>query len=275
MRRLRFRSGVGIGLSIGLAAGVAWAGAVASARAGAWTPEAGHGEIIVTTAFEQSNTSFNQVGRITPSALYRSVTVGAYIDYGLNDWLAALIKPSLQSSTLGAPENQRYTGLGDSEIGAQARLWRDDSSVLAAQVSVRAPNAGGATNSSLAGTKCADYDFRLLFGKNFGLGLLPAFMDLQAGARLRGGPAPNEARADLTLGVYLSPAILLLAQSFNIYSAPSSNPSYPQWGQSKAQFSLVYSLDADWRVQLGGFATLAGQNAYRENGALAAVWRRF
>jgi hypothetical protein len=68
---------------------------------------------------------------------------------------------------------------------------------------------------------------------------------------------------------------MLLAQSFNIMSAPSQNPGYPQWAQSKAQFSLVASLNADWRVQVGGYTTVAGQNAYRETGALLAVWRRF
>lgn len=68
---------------------------------------------------------------------------------------------------------------------------------------------------------------------------------------------------------------MLLAQSFNIVSGPSYAPSFPRWAQSKAQFSLVYSLNADWRIQGGGFITLAGANAYREYGALLALWRRF
>ena len=32
----------------------------------------------------------------------------------------------------------------------------------------------------------------------------------------------------------------------------------PQWALAKAQFSLVYRLNAEWRVQGGGFVTLAG-----------------
>lgn len=271
MRRNGFRSG-GI---VGLAGLLFWAGSAAPASAGAWNPEAGHGEIIVTTLFDQANSGFDQAGRFTPTPLYRSLQAQVFVAYGVTDWLAALLKPSLQSSTLGAPDNQRYTGLGDSEIGAQARLWRDDSTALAAQVSVRAPTNGGPTNNWLAGSRQAEYDFRLLLGRNLGLGGLPGFVDLQAGARLCAGPSPNQGRFDLTFGLYLTPSLMLLAQSFNIASTRSDNPDYPQWAQSKLQFSLVYSLDGDWRAQAGAFTTLAGRNAYRENGALVALWRRF
>lgn len=67
----------------------------------------------------------------------------------------------------------------------------------------------------------------------------------------------------------------MLAQSFNTISGPSSTIANPQLAQAKAQLSLVYRLNADWRVQGGGFVTLAGQNAYRENGLLLALWRQF
>lgn len=269
MRRILFRL-----TNMALAGGIA-AGSVASARAGAWLPDPGHGEVIVTTLFDQANLGFNQAGRFTPTPLYRTLQLGAYVEVGVTDGLAAVIKPTLQSSTLGAPDNQRYTGLGDSEIGVQARLWRDDASALAVQADVRAPSTAGATNSWLAGSKAADFDLRLLLGKNVALGPFSGFVDLSAGFRLCGGPAPNETHADLTLGFYVLPGLLLMAQSFNIMSAPSKNPAYPQWAQSKAQFSLVASLNADWRVQLGGFTTVAGQNAYREAGALLGLWRRF
>ncbi len=104
---------------------------------------------------------------------------------------------------------------------------------------------------------------------------MQGFIDLQFGYRLCIGPAPDEGRFDLSFGLYANPHLLLMVQSFNIVSAPSTNPAYPQWAQSKAQFSLVYGLNDDWRAQLGAFTTIAGENAYRENGALVALWRRF
>jgi hypothetical protein len=273
MRRNLFRLGIFWGLAARL--GPAACFAPLSVWAGAWTPEQGRGELIVTALFDQADSAFNQAGRFIPTPLYRSRQVSAFVDYGVTDTLAVLVKPSLQSSSLGAPENQRATGLGNSELGVQARLWRDDESVLAMQANLIAPTTAGAVNSWLVGSRNAAYDLRVLMGKNVAIGALPGFVDLAGGVRLRGGPAPNEAHVDLTLGLYATPRLLLMAQSFNIASGPSSNPNYPQWTQSKAQFSLVYSLNADWRVQLGGFTTLSGQNAYRENGGLLAVWRKF
>jgi len=249
--------------------------APAPAAAGAWTPEAGHGEVIVTTLFDQSNNGFNQAGQFAPTPRYRSWQASIYLDYGLADWLAATIKPSVQTSTLGAPENQKFTGLGDSEIGVRGRVWKSDDSVISVQAQAKIPGSGGATNASLTGSKNVDFDVRMLGGKNFALGGLRGFVDLSLGYRMRGGSPPNEGRADLSLGVYLRDDLMLLAQSFNVVSGPSDSPSYPRWAQSKAQVSLVFAFNDAWRAQIGGFGTLAGVNAYREYGALIALWRRF
>jgi hypothetical protein len=249
--------------------------APAPAGAGAWTPEAGHGEIIVATLFDRSNAGFDAAGRFTPTPSYRSEQASIYLDYGLADWLAATVKPSLQNSALGAPANQTFTGFGDSEIGVRGRVWKSDAAVISVQALARVPTTAGAANASLGGSRSADFDLRLLGGKNFAVGALPGFVDLSLGYRARGGAPPNEGRADLSLGLYLRPELMLLAQDFNVLSAPSSDPACPRWAQAKAQLSLVYALNADWRAQIGGFATLAGVNAYREYGPLVALWRRF
>jgi hypothetical protein len=248
---------------------------VGPASAGAWTPEQGHGEIIVTTFFEQASVAYNQSGRITPTSLYRSGQATAFVAYGVTDWLAAIIRPGVQSSSLGSPANQNYTGLGDSEIAAQARVWRDDSTVISVLAGVRAPTTGGATNSWLQGPNRPEYDLRLLLGHNLTLAGLSGFLDFSAGYRFVGGTAPNEGHFDASFGLYATPDLLVLAQSFNTISGASGSPSTPQWAQAKAQFSLVYRLSGEWRVQGGGFVTLAGQSAYRENGLLLALWRNF
>jgi len=245
------------------------------ALAGAWTPEAGHGEIIVTTLFDQANVSFDQAGRFAATPKYRSWQASLYLDYGLTDWLAATIKPSLQSATLGAPDNQKFSGFGDSEIGVRGRVWKSDSAVISLQALARLPGSAGPAAPSLNGSRNADFDLRLLGGKNIAIAALPGFVDLSFGFRARGGKAPNEGRADLSLGLYLWPKLMLLAQNFNVVSTPSTDPSHKRWAQAKGQLSLVYALNPDWRAQIGGFATLAGENAYREYGALLALWRRF
>jgi hypothetical protein len=248
---------------------------VAPASAGAWTPEQGRGEIIVTTFFEQASVAYNQAGRITPTSLYRSGQATAFVAYGVTDWLTAIIRPGVQSSSLGAPDNQNYTGLGDSEIAAQTRVWRDDSTVISVLAGLRAPTTGGATNGWLQGPDRPQYDFRLLLGHNLTLAGFEGFVDFSAGYRFVGWAAPDEGHFDSSFGLYAMPDLLVLVQSFNTMSGASSSPNTPQWAQAKAQFSLVYRLSDEWRVQGGGFVTLAGQNAYRENGLLLALWRKF
>ncbi len=270
MRRRHFRR-------IVFAASLPLASSLASspARAGAWTPDQGHGEIIVTTFFEQAGVAYDQIGRFTPTPFYRSAQATAYVAYGVTDWLAAIVLPSVQSSSLGAPENQRYTGLGDSEIAVQARVWRDDSTVISVLAGVRAATSGGATNSWLQGPNQPEYDFQLLLGHNVSLRDFSGFLDFAAGYRLVGGSTPNEGHFDATFGLYATPELLVLAQSFNTISAASSNPQTPQWAQAKAQLSLVYQFSAGWRAQASGYVTLAGLNAYRENGLLLGLWRKF
>ncbi len=51
--------------------------------------------------------------------------------------------------------------------------------------------------------------------------------------------APDEGHFDATFGLYVTPNLLLMAQSFNTISGASHNPQFPQWAQSKAQLSLV------------------------------------
>jgi len=249
--------------------------APALARAGAWTPPAGQGEVIVTTLFDLSNQDYNQAGRFTTAPKYRSYQASLYLDYGLADWLALTLKPSVQSSTLGPPADQKFTGLGDSEIGVRGRVWQNDDSVVSIQALASLPTTAGAVNASFSGSENAAFDLRVLGGKNISFGALPGFVDLSVGYRAYGGKPPNEGRADLSFGVYVTPRLMLLAQNFAIVSGPSFYPGYPRWAQDKAQFGLVYTLNPDWRAQVGGFATLAGVNAYREYGAVLALWRRF
>ncbi|MCI4680670.1 hypothetical protein K9U39_02575 [Rhodoblastus acidophilus] len=243
--------------------------------AGAWTPDQGHGEIIVTTFFDDANQAYDQAGRFTPTPLYRSGQANIYVAYGVTDWLTAILRPGVQSSSVAPPENQRYTGVGDSEIAAQARVWRDDSTVISVLAGVRALTSGGATDGWLQGPNRPEYDFRLLLGHNVGLWGFSGFVDFSAGYRLVGGIEPNEGHFDATFGLYLTRDLLVMAQSFNTISGASGNPQAPQWAQAKAQFSLVYRLNPEWRAQAGGFVTVAGQNAYRENGVLLGLWRQF
>jgi hypothetical protein len=107
------------------------------------------------------------------------------------------------------------------------------------------------------------------------LGTMPAFVDLEVAQRQRGDGAPNEFRADGTLGVQVMPRWLLLAQSFNVISEGTGSPIFGSYEYYKFQLSAVYALTPTWSLQGGGFTTYAGRNALQENGAIFGVWHRF
>ena len=112
------------------------------------------------------------------------------------------------------------------------------------------------------------------YGRSFALGAWPAFVEVAPGVRLRTEPFPSEARLDLTFGLRPIPKLMLLLQGF-ASAAPSRGTLVQRTSYAKLQTSLVYDLSHWWSVQLGGFQTIAGRNAIRDAGPLAAIWRRF
>ena len=92
--------------------------------------------------------------------------------------------------------------------------------------------------------------------------------------RLRADPFPNEARLDFAFGVRPVSRLLFLLQDFSS-AAPSDGPLIQRTAYSKVQGSLVYDIAQRWSVQIGAFHTIAGRNAIRETGPMAALWVRF
>jgi hypothetical protein len=68
---------------------------------------------------------------------------------------------------------------------------------------------------------------------------------------------------------------MFLAQSFNTVSDGSAEGVFADNHEHKIQLSAVWNLDEVWSLQLGGIATVTGENALRERGVVAAVWRKF
>ena len=117
-------------------------------------------------------------------------------------------------------------------------------------------------------------DFRLLIGHGFSLSGLDSFIDLQGGYRRVGDAMPDEWHADVTFGARLRQNTLLLLQSFATIAAQATQTA-PAYAWVKLQESLVYDLSACWSLQGGFFETVAGVNAGRELGPMAALWYRF
>jgi hypothetical protein len=173
------------------------------------------------------------------------------------------------------PPDAGYTGLGTTEAGAQVRLAKFGSTVFAAQAMLRVPGAPDSSNLALVGNTRVEQEIRGLAGHGFEIAGWSAFVDLQAGYRWRHGGPPSEWRGDFTIGARPARDWLLLLQSFNTISASSSSPVFPKTSSSKLQASAVYDVTKAVSLQFGGFETVAGKNALRERGVIAALWYRF
>lgn len=246
-----------------------------AAFAGAWTLPEGHGQVVVTDTSSEATRAFDHNGNTQPTSRYRKEELQALIEYGISDWLTAMLIPSLQHVDIGPPINAQRTGVGNSEIGARGRVMQGDSWVLSAQGSIRVPGTYDTNNPAAVGYTGIDVDLRALYGQGFALGQLPAFVDVQLAQRFRTGGPPSEARVDLTFGLRVAPQWLLLMQQFNVMSEGSGGALFPANRYHKLQMGVAYDISPQWSLLGGAFTTFAGRNALQENGIQLGAWYRF
>jgi hypothetical protein len=257
------------------ACAVAAACACASfAHAGVFNQQAGKGQVIVTSSFSTANESFAPSGRLLPSSYFRKFETTVLLEYGLTDWLQAIVKPSITDMSTNGPPGASYSGLGMTEAGLQARLWQFDSTVVAFQGTLRLPGSTNSGNPLLAGSTRTEEDLRLLVGQGFDLGSWKSFVDVQVGYRWRSA-GPDQWRVDATIGTRPVPWLLFMLQSFNTVSQSANSAVAPALRQHKLQLSAVYDFSTSWSAQLGVFGNVAGRSVLAERGGLAAIWYRF
>jgi protein XagA len=249
--------------------------AAGSVLAGAWTQKKGEGQTIAAATLTRSTRQFDDSGDAVAIPRYDKLEANLLVEYGVTDWLTTMLQPQLLGVDIAAPTDADTFGPGYTDLGARARLWSDERSVFSAQVFGRIPGRFDDDNPAEIGKTAAELDLRALYGRSFTLEGWSAFINAELAYRVRFDDPPNEARADFTFGVRPDPKLLLLAQSFNTISDGSAEGVFEDGREHKIQLSAVWSLDEVWSLQLGGIATVAGENALRERGVMAAVWRKF
>ena len=251
------------------------AGLPSGAFAGAWTLEAGKSFVIAGGLATLSDKAFNGRGDLRSIPGYGKEEAQTLFEYGLTDRLTIMLGPSLQHVDLRGSIDAERTGAGYTDVGGRARIGSGDGWVASVQATFRIPGTSETNNAAAIGYTDPEIDVRGLFGYGFAMWQRAAFIDVEAGQRFRLGGAPDEFRADLTLGVSPRDRWLLLVQSFNVVSEGAGTWGYPSYNYHKAQLSLVYALTPALSLQLGGFTTFYGRNALQENALILAAWYRF
>ena len=249
------------------------------ASAAAWTLPDGTGQWLTTLTLASSTSYLEGSAPLSPTPRYDKDELSALIEYGVTDRLTAIFEPGLQHIDIAAPTDAERTGLGYTEFGAryEALESADKSWVLSGQATIRIPGTFDTSNPAAVGYTDVETDLRVLLGHTFTIAGLPAFFDLEAAERVRTAGLPSEFRADGSLGVWVQPRWLVLAQSFNVVSEGAGNTVYTggSYDYEKFQLSAVYQLTPVWSLQGGGYVTYAGRNALQEDALIFGVWRKF
>jgi hypothetical protein len=246
-----------------------------AAFAGAWTLDAGTGELIVTGTAMQANSAFKSDSKLQSIPRYGKEEAQALIEYGVTDWFTAMLQPSLQRVSIAPPFGAERAGLGYTDIGGRVRIWSDDSWVVSAQATIRIPGVFDKTDPAAIGYTDPETDIRGLVGYSFKAGTLPAFIDVEVAQRFRLGGPPDEFRTDITFGIRPVDRWLFLAQSFNVISEGAGTWGFGSFAYYKFQLSAVYALTPALSLQFGGYSTYWGRDALQENGLVVGAWYKF
>jgi hypothetical protein len=236
--------------------------------AGAWTQPKGHGQIITTVTVSRAQKSFNASGALQAAPHFRKEDYETYGEYGLTDRLTAILHWRV-SSLHSDPPSQNDSGLAEAEFGLRQRIYSNKRGVFSLQVSGFAPAGTVLTSGGFDG------ELRVLSGSNFNFWRRRGFLDSQVAYRLRANGFANEVRADLTVGLDVTPRWTAFVQSFNVMTVGQGRTNAFAGQESKVALSLVYRLSPKWSVQLGGLAVILGTNVPAERAVLSALWYRF
>lgn len=241
-----------------------------NAFAGAWTLEAGRGEVIATGLSSTADEAFGSGGGGTAPAAFMKGSASLFVQHGWTDRLTVFAKLEAGREADDATGYAR-SGLSEFLTGARLRLFSRGGFVASAALAGRITHEGK-DGIELGGSR---FEPSLAAGYGFTVFDLPAFVEAEASYGWRvAGEGFDEAKLNVTAGLRPFERWLVLAQSFSTFGLGGSDGA-ESYAYHKLQGSLVYDLSDRWSVQSGIFVTVAGKNALKERGVVSAIWYRY
>jgi hypothetical protein len=249
---------------------------VDAAKAGAWLQPEGRGQIIFNPSVMVASQRFDRTGRPARSDRFVKQDAQTLVEYGLRENVTVSLATGARGETQpieGAVQQVLTSTLGG---GLRVGVWRSDDLVVSAQL-----RAATGFERSLPALQRRfgprhEIEARVLAGYSFRIGGLPAFVEAQAGYRWRSTGRADEALLDLSVGVRPIERLQVILQVFNTTALQRDGyGGRDRPRQHKLQGSVVVDVTETWSVQAGGFVSLAGRSALREQGVLLGVWRKF
>ena len=240
--------------------------------AGAWTLPEGHGQVVVTGTASTADRGLRlRAATSQPTPRYSKFELQALIEYGVTDWLTAIVAPGLQHVDIAAPVDAQRTGLGYSEFGGARPRHARRRTGCCRPGHLRVPGTFDTGNPAAIGYNGFEVDLRALFGYSFALGGLAGLHRSAARAALpHRRPAERGARRSHASALRAAPQWLLLVQSSTWSRKAPAARRFPSNDYHKLQLSVVYDLTPQWSLQGGGFTTFAAATRCRRTGSCSA-----
>ena len=258
------------------------------AVASAWPQPEGHGLDVLTLSWYQTGSIFTERWTRQPLAkdgrFFKS-EVNNYLEYGLTSRVT-LVGNFFYNPTIHFVDqtlNVQSSGFGDQELAVRYHLNpKSPLTAWSVQGLVKLPTYTASRNPP-PGNSQTDYEIRVLNGHGWDVSGRHFYWNIEGAYRYRTEFPADELRLDATLGADPFPGWTILAQLYTIKGlrngelvAVPGNPSVnPNFDLIKGQLSVLFRVTSAFRVQVGGFAPLAGRNTGAGEGMLLAIWWDF
>lgn len=259
-----------------LACLIEWSPFMASCGwAGAYTLPEGEVKLFVSALKTSGDRYFDHRGRLKSRPRFTKFDLQFFGEYGVTGFMTLFASTTTQSIQIKDDVRSRYFGLGRSEVGARIRVL--DSSGWIASVQSSGVVAGTRGRGlAVIGETDHQIDARGLIARNFTALGRPAFIDLQAGYRIRTGDPADELRVDATFGLRPLPSVLVLLQSFNTFGRERWRGPYPLKQRiHKVQIGALYDVSDAISLYAAGFMTPTARDALDEQGVVLGAGYRF
>lgn len=243
-----------------------------AARAGAWTQERHHWQIITSFESMHADAEFGATGERDPSAKFDKLYLKSLIEYGWSDSVTLFAAPEFviaKSTRDGVVKPMRDSAI---EIGVRNRLWRGFG-VASLQTSYKSAGPSDLSRS-MGGDSAQIAEVRLLYGTNLRFLGRDGFADIEVARRWVSRPRPDENLLDMAAGLWLDPRTMLMLQSFNTIGGGAAEPPYTDYRMHKLELSVIRRLSGRWSLQTGAFVSPAGRNSLVEQGVVVSLWLR-
>lgn len=249
---------------------------------GAWTQPQGRWFTANSLSLYETRHFYDDAGHQSTQPPFRKYELNAYAEYGFRDDLTLGFNGFLHKLESENPATTtRNFGLADVELFARKKLWDGHGAAVSMQPLVKLPSLYRRNRNPLSGTDDFDLELRLLAGYGFDTLGHHHYARLDVAYRHRLGAWRDQLKIDATLGWKVSEQFTIMPQLFftqrvegtarNTALASAVN----DYDLLKGQITLLYDLNEQTTLQIGGFSHLRARNTGGGGGWLLGIWHRF